>query len=295
MDLVPEKKINPDIKRVIGIMSGKGGVGKSTVAVLLAQALAARGRSVGVLDADITGPSLPRLLGVDSFRAESNGRRLFPIVNEEGIKVLSINLFNENEDDPVIWRGPLLGKAIEQFWGDTEWGLLDYLIIDFPPGTSDVALTAFQTIPFAGVVVVGTPQDYVSMIVKKSVNMAAMMKAPVLGIVENMRSLICPDCGKEIKLFDDGGENSAKRLGLPLFASLPWRKEVAQARSLSWSALPAAVREDADHIAGEVELAVASWNPPAGNGRDPADCKDEGCECGSQSCCESCADAPSRG
>jgi len=294
MDLVPDKKNNPSIKRVIGIMSGKGGVGKSTVAVLLAQALVARGRSVGILDADITGPSLPRLLGVDSFRAESDGHRLFPIVNEEGIKVLSINLFNENEEDPVIWRGPLLGKAIEQFWGDTEWGQLDYLIIDFPPGTSDVALTAFQTIPFAGVVVVGTPQDYVSMIVKKSVNMATMMKAPVLGIVENMRSLVCPDCGKEIQLFDDGGAGSGKRLGLPLFASLPWRKEVAQARSLSWAALPEAVHKDADHIAHEVELAVASWIPPASAEPEQAGCTDEGCECGTQSCCESCADAPAR-
>jgi len=190
MDLVPEKKRNPAIKRVVGVMSGKGGVGKSTVAVLLAESLAAKGRKVGVLDADITGPSLPRLLGVDSFRAESDGRKLFPIVNEEGIKVLSINLLNEDEDAPVIWRGPLLGKAIEQFWEDTDWGELDYLVVDFPPGTSDVALTALQTLPFAGIVVVGTPQDYVSMIVSKSVKMAAMLKVPVLGIVENMRTMI---------------------------------------------------------------------------------------------------------
>ena len=152
MDLVPEKKINPKIKRVIGVVSGKGGVGKSTVAVLLAQSLAARELRVGMLDADITGPSLPRLLGVDSFRAESDGSKLFPIVNEEGIRVLSINLFNEREDEPVIWRGPLLGKAIEQFWNDSDWGDLDYLIVDFPPGTSDIALTALQTIPFSGLV-----------------------------------------------------------------------------------------------------------------------------------------------
>jgi len=293
MDLVPEKKLIPSIKRVIGVMSGKGGVGKSTVAVLLAQSLAARGRSVGVLDADITGPSLPRLLGVDSFRAESDGHMLFPIVNEEDIKVLSINLFNESEDDPVIWRGPLLGKAIEQFWGDTAWGELDYLIVDFPPGTSDVALTAFQTIPFAGVVVVATPQDYVSMIVMKSVKMASMMNAPVLGIVENMRSLICPGCGEEVKLFDDGGKGGGKHLGLPLIASLPWRKEVAQASSLRWASLSEAARKDADRIAGEVELAVASWVPPSSPKREPAACAEGGCECGTQSCCESCGDAPS--
>lgn len=257
MDLVPEKKMNPSIKRVIGVASGKGGVGKSTVAVLLAQALAARGRSVGILDADITGPSIPRLLGIDSFRAESDGERLIPIVNEEGIKALSINLFNEHEDEPVIWRGPLLGKAIGQFWGDTEWGDLDYLIVDFPPGTSDIALTAFQNIPFAGIVVVATPQDYVSMIVSKQVKMAGMLNATVLGIVENMRTLVCPGCGEVVQLFDDGSAGASAHLGLPLLASLPWRKEVAQARSIRWSALPEALQKDADHIASEVELAAA--------------------------------------
>jgi Mrp family chromosome partitioning ATPase len=257
MDFVPEKKINPRIKRVIGVASGKGGVGKSTVAVLLAQALSARGRSVGILDADITGPSIPRLLGIDSFRAESDGERLIPIVNEEGIKALSINLFNEHEDEPVIWRGPLLAKAIEQFWGDTEWGDLDYLIMDFPPGTSDIALTAFQKIPFAGIIVVATPQDYVSMIVSKQVKMAGMLNAKVIGIVENMRTLVCPGCGEVVQLFDDGSAGAAAHLGLPLLASLSWRKEVAQTRSIRWSALPQAVQKDADHIASEVELATA--------------------------------------
>ena len=264
MDLVPEKKTNPNIKKVIGVMSGKGGVGKSTVGVLLAQSLAASGRSVGVLDADLTGPSLPRLLGVDSMKGESDGEKLYPIENEEGIKVISINLFNDEEDAPVIWRGPLLAKAVEQFWGDTDWGQLDYLIIDFPPGTSDIALTALQQIPIDGVVIVGTPQDYVSMIVRKSVRMATMLKAPVLGMVENMRSLVCPDCGAEISLFDDGGEDGAKRLGLPLLASLPWRKEVAQAKSIRWSALPEAARKDADRMTREVEMALAEAGPVKG-------------------------------
>ncbi len=257
MDLVPEKKPNPSIKRVIGVVSGKGGVGKSTVAVLLAQALAAKGRKVGILDADITGPSLPRLLGVDSFRAESDDEKLLPIINEEGIKLLSINLFHEDESAPVIWRGPLLGKAIEQFWTDSNWGELDFLIVDFPPGTSDIALTAFQTIPFAGVVVVATPQDYVSMIVRKSVRMAEMLKTPILGVVENMRSLVCPKCGEEIQLFDDGAARSAERLGLPLIASLPWRREVAQAKSLRWSELPEEVRKDAAKIVFVVERVEA--------------------------------------
>jgi Mrp family chromosome partitioning ATPase len=258
MSFIPEKKPNPSIKRVIGVISGKGGVGKSMVASLLAQALASRGSKVGILDADITGPSIPRMLGVDSFRGESDGEHLFPIENEEGIKVLSINLFNEKEDEPVIWRGPLLAKAIDQFWSDTIWGDLDYLIIDFPPGTSDVALTAFQTIPFSGIVVVATPQDYVSMIVRKSVNMASMLKTPVLGVVENMRTMVCPHCGNEVTLFDDGTQKGAQRMGLPLLASLPWRKELAQSRALRWSALSNAARKDADNLANEVELALAS-------------------------------------
>jgi len=259
MDLVPEKKQNPKIRRVIGVISGKGGVGKSTIAVLLAESLAAQGRSVGVLDADITGPSLPRLLGVDSFRAESDGRKLFPIINEEGIKMLSINLFNENEDEPVIWRGPLLGKAVQQFWEDAEWGDLDYLIVDFPPGTSDVALTALQTIPFTGIVVVGTPQDYVSMIVTKSIKMATMLKTPILGIVENMKAMICPSCGEVVTLFDDGREGGLAKIGLPILASLPWRKEIAQAHLIRWSAISEAARKAADLLAREVELAISCF------------------------------------
>jgi ATP-binding protein involved in chromosome partitioning len=285
MDIVPEKKYNPNVKSVIGVVSGKGGVGKSTVAVLLAQALAAKGKSVGVLDADITGPSMPRLLGLESFRAESDGEKLFPVTNEEGIRLLSINLFHEDEDAPVIWRGPLLGGAIAQFWTDTDWGELDFLIVDFPPGTSDVALTAFQTIPFAGVMIVATPQDYVSMIVRKSVRMAEMLKTPVLGVVENMRSLICPKCGEEIVLFDDGNGRAASRLGLPLIASMPWRREVAQAKSLRWSELPEEVRKDAAKMAF-VALNAESPKP------ETCSPKEEGCECGKQSCCETCDSAP---
>jgi Mrp family chromosome partitioning ATPase len=285
MDMVPEKKFNPRIKRVIGVVSGKGGVGKSTVAVLLAQALVAKGKKVGVFDADITGPSMPRLLGLESFRAESDGENLFPVVNEEGIKLLSINLFHEDEDAPVIWRGPLLGGAIQQFWTDSDWGELDFLVVDFPPGTSDVALTAFQIIPFSGVIIVATPQDYVSMIVRKSVRMAEMLKIPVLGVVENMRSLICPKCGEEIVLFDDGNGHSAERLGLPLIASMPWRREVAQARSLRWSELPEEVKKDAAKMAFVAEQA----KPPE---VAPCSLQEDGCECGKQSCCESCDSAP---
>jgi ATP-binding protein involved in chromosome partitioning len=259
MSMVPEKKHNPRIKRVIGVISGKGGVGKSTVAALLAQVLAAEGKAVGILDADITGPSMPRLLGLESSLAESDGEKLFPVVNEEGIKLLSINLLHEDEEAPVIWRGPLLGSAIQQFWADADWGELDFLIIDFPPGTSDIALTAFQTIPFAGVIIVATPQDYVSMIVRKSVRMATMLGTPVLGVVENMRSLICPKCGEEVVLFDDGNGGSAERLGLPLIASMQWRREVAQAGSLHWQTLPKEVKEDAMKLA----LAAAGAEAPS--------------------------------
>ncbi len=292
MESSHEKTIHKNIKRVIGVMSGKGGVGKSTVAVMLAQSLAFKGRRVGVMDADITGPSIPRLLGVDSFRAESDGHRMFPIENEEGIKVLSINLFMDEEDEPVIWRGPLLSKALEQFWQDCDWGELDYLIVDFPPGTSDVVLTAFQTIPFAGMVVVSTPQDYVSMIVNKSIKMASMLDAPVLGIVENMRTMVCPDCGAKVTLFDDGGGNSADRFKLPVMASLSWRKDVVQARSIRWPLLPEEARKEIDRLSADVELAVASWKAPAPKAK--AACGEGGCECGTQSCCESCGDAPGR-
>lgn len=254
---LPRKKQLPNIQQVIGIMSGKGGVGKSTVAVLLAQALASSGKNVGILDADITGPSIPRLLGIEAFKAESDGKTLFPVLNEDGIAVLSINLFNETEDQPVIWRGPLLGKAIEQFWGDAEWGSLDYLIIDFPPGTSDISLTAFQTIPLSGTVVVTTPQEYVSMIVRKSINMAGLLNTPVLGVVENMKTLICPKCGESISLFDDHGDGIEKRLGVQVLASLPWHKEVVTAKALHWNALPEAVRQQALSLAANVSKALA--------------------------------------
>ncbi len=252
------------VKRVIGVASGKGGVGKSTVAVLLAQALAARGRKVGVLDADITGPSVPRLLGISSFRGDFDGKRLIPVVNDEGIKVVSINFYVNDESTPVVWRGPLMSKAIEQFWNDTEWGELDYLIVDFPPGTGDVQITAFNALPVSGVVVAATPQGLVSMIVAKAVRMAGMVNAPVLGVVETMGSMRCPHCGETIELFESlGGTTIQEALGLPLLASLPWRKEIAQARELRWRDLPADIRGIADGLAAETELALASVKKPS--------------------------------
>lgn len=252
------------VKRVIGVASGKGGVGKSTVAVLLAQALAARGRKVGVLDADITGPSVPRLMGISSFRGDFDGKRLIPVVNDEGIKVVSINFYVNDESTPVVWRGPLMSKAIEQFWNDTEWGELDYLIVDFPPGTGDVQITAFNALPVSGVVVTATPQALVSMIVAKAVRMAGMVNAPVLGVVETMGSMSCPHCGETIELFESlDGATIQEALGIPLLASIPWRKEIAQARELRWSELPTDMRSLADGLAAEAELALASVKRPA--------------------------------
>ncbi|PKL24735.1 MAG: ATPase [Spirochaetae bacterium HGW-Spirochaetae-3] len=257
------------VKRVIGVSSGKGGVGKSTIAVLLAEALAARGHKVGLLDADITGPSVPRLMGLSSFRGESDGNMLVPIISEDGIKVVSINFFVGDEATPVVWRGPLLSKAIEQFWTDVQWGELDYLIVDFPPGTGDIQITAFNKLPVSGVVIATTPQSLVSMIVAKSVKMAGMVDAPVLGVVENMGSMVCPSCGAEHKLFDSlDGSTIEQALGLPVLASLPWREEIAQARELRWSALPEDFKKLADGLASETLLALAAIKKPSGGAGD---------------------------
>mgnify|MGYP002587998146 CR=1 FL=1 len=189
--------MNPlsDIKKVIAVVSGKGGVGKSLVTSSLAVAMRRMGKTVGVLDADITGPSIPTAFGLTE-RAVGDGESIFPEVTAGGIEVISLNLLLENKGDPVVWRGSLLSGVVKQFWTDVRWGQLDYLFIDMPPGTGDVPLTVFQSLPVAGVVVVTSPQELVGMIVDKAVNMADMMHVPVLGIVENMAYYTCPDCGK---------------------------------------------------------------------------------------------------
>lgn len=188
------------IKRVIGVMSGKGGVGKSFVTALLASEMKLRGHTVGVLDADITGPSIPKLFGVKGpAQGDQNG--IYPVTSDSGIDIMSLNLLLEKETDPVIWRGALITGTVTQFWKDVIWADEDYLFIDMPPGTGDVTLTVFQSLPLSGIVVVATPQDLVKMIVSKAVKMAQMMNVPVLGFVENMSYLKCPDCGKQIDLF----------------------------------------------------------------------------------------------
>lgn len=190
-----------EAKRVIAVLSGKGGVGKSFVTGSLAVELNRHGHTVGVLDADITGPSIPKMFGMSDRRAHGLGKLLLPEVSATGIKVMSSNLLLEHETDPVLWRGPVIAGAIRQFWSDTSWGPIDYLLVDMPPGTGDVALTVFQSLPVDGIVVVTSPQDLVSMIVAKAVNMAEKMNVPILGIIENMSYVTCPDCGKRIELF----------------------------------------------------------------------------------------------
>lgn len=222
------------IKNVIGVMSGKGGVGKSTMSVMIAKNLVARGFRVGILDADITGPSIPRLLHIEDKRAQGTDKIIYPVESAEGIKVMSLNLVVEKEDEAVIWRGPAIVGVVKQFWEGVVWGDLDYLLIDMPPGTGDVPLTVMQTIPVAGVVMVSIPQDMISMIVSKSINMARKMNVEVLGVIENMSYIKCPDCDKTIKMFD--GENTEKfleEMNVDLLGELPMHKAITGSGSLN--------------------------------------------------------------
>ncbi|MBQ3903873.1 MAG: Mrp/NBP35 family ATP-binding protein [Eubacterium sp.] len=216
-----------DIKKVIGVVSGKGGVGKSLVTCLLASMCRKAGLKVGVLDADVTGPSVPKSFGITS-RAMQDEQGLLPTVTESGIKLMSINLLLEDVNAPVVWRGPVISGVIQQFWTDVAWGELDYLFVDMPPGTGDVALTVFQSLPVDGIVIVSTPQDLVKMIVNKAYNMAEMMNVPVLGLVENMSYFVCPDCGKKHSIFGTSQiDETAEELGLPVLAKLPINPETA--------------------------------------------------------------------
>ena len=217
------------IGKVIAVVSGKGGVGKSTVACALACAMAERGKRVGILDADITGPSIPTAFGVHT-KAEGNELGIYPVPSAGGIQIMSLNLLMEQETDPVIWRGPVIAGAVKQFWTDVVWGDLDYLFVDMPPGTGDVPLTVFQSLPVDGIVVVTSPQDLVRMIVTKAVKMAQLMHIPVLGLVENYSYFRCPECGGEHAVFGQSHlEQVAQELGLKVLARLPIDPAVAAA------------------------------------------------------------------
>lgn len=210
-----------NIKKVIGIVSGKGGVGKSLVTSLLAVLSNRGGYNTAILDADITGPSIPKLFGLHD-KVYGNESCLYPIKTKMGISVMSLNLLTERETDPVVWRGPIIGNMVKQFWTDVVWGDIDYMFIDMPPGTGDVPLTVFQSIPVDGIIIVMSPQELVGIIAEKAVNMARMMNIPVLGLVENMSYFICPDCGKQYNIFGESKvEETSKRLSIKNTARIP--------------------------------------------------------------------------
>ena len=216
------------VKKVIGVVSGKGGVGKSFVTASLASAMRRQGYQVGILDADITGPSIPKMYGLHG-PAMGNELGVLPIEASDGIKVMSVNLLMEDEEAPVVWRGPVIAGTVKQFWSDVFWGELDYLFVDMPPGTGDVPLTVFQSLPVDGIIVVTSPQDLVRMIVKKAFNMAGMMDIPVLGLVENYSYLTCPDCGKKISVFGESNIDAvAQEMGTQVLGKLPLDPEFAK-------------------------------------------------------------------
>ena len=217
------------VNKVIAVVSGKGGVGKSMVTASLARMMREQGFSVGIMDADITGPSIPKMYGIHES-AKGSDAGMFPCEAKDGTRIMSVNLLLEHEEDPVIWRGPVIAGVVKQFWTDVMWGELDYLFIDMPPGTGDVPLTVFQSLPVDGVVIVTSPQDLVRMIVKKAYNMADAMNIPVLGIVENYSYLKCPDCGKKISVFGESHiDEIAEELGVPVIGKMPIDPALAEA------------------------------------------------------------------
>ena len=227
---IPKEPMNAasNVKKVIGVVSGKGGVGKSFVTSSLASAMNKAGYKVGIMDADITGPSIPKMFGVHG-QVYGIEEGMVPMEAADGTKIMSINLLLEDEEAPVIWRGPVVAGVVKQFWNETFWGDIDYLFVDMPPGTGDVPLTVFQSLPVDGIVIVTSPQELVQMIVKKAYNMAEMMHIPVLGVVENFSYLKCPDCGKEIKVFGESHvDEVAEELGIKVFGKMPIDPAYAQ-------------------------------------------------------------------
>ncbi len=223
------EKPNPgsNVKKVIAIISGKGGVGKSLVTSLMSSTMRKRGHQVAIMDADVTGPSIPKVFGITE-KAEADNVGIIPLASKSGIKTISINNLLENDTDPVVWRGPVIAGLVKQFWTDVAWGDVDYMFVDMPPGTGDVPLTVFQSLPVDGIIVVTSPQDLVNMVVAKAIKMAEMMNVPVLGLVENYSYYQCPDCGKKIEIFGKSKvDEAASEFGLDVLAKLPIQPEVA--------------------------------------------------------------------
>lgn len=252
------KRFN-EVRKVVAVMSGKGGVGKSLVAALLASHLCRKGYDVGLLDADITGPSIPRMLGVKA-RPQPAPVGIIPPQSPGGVKVMSIGLLLPGEDDAVIWRGPLISKAIQQFWEDVFWGKLDYLIVDLPPGTADASLTVMQSLPLNGIILVTSPQELVKIIVKKAMKMAQHLHVPIIGVVENMSYAVCPDTGKKWELFGPSkAKEVARELGAPLLAQIPVDPDIS--RLCDQGRIEEYELDDFAHVAGRIEELVPEVQP----------------------------------
>ncbi|MBQ8563994.1 MAG: Mrp/NBP35 family ATP-binding protein [Firmicutes bacterium] len=270
-----------DVKKLIGVVSGKGGVGKSSVTSMLAVATQRLGYQTGILDADITGPSIPTAFGLTQT-AEGSELGILPVVTKTGIRTISVNNLLEDPTDPVVWRGPVLGGVIEQFWNDVLWGDVDVMYVDMPPGTADVALTVFQSLPLDGLVIVTSPQELVSQIVEKAVKMANLMNVPIIGLVENMAYFECPDCGKQHKIFGESHvEEVAFRYGIPAVAKLPINPKIAAACDRGLIEL-----FEGNWLDTMVDVCLAADNPNKHDGMPeaPEGCTGSCASCGVEGC-----------
>ena len=270
-----------NVKKVIGVVSGKGGVGKSSVTSMLAVATQRMGYKVAILDADVTGPSIPQAFGIKE-KATGTDEMIFPVESKTGITVMSVNALLEDTTDPVVWRGPVLSGVIEQFWNNVVWGDIDVMFVDMPPGTGDVALTVFQSLPLDGIVIVTSPQELVSMIVEKAVKMAQLMNLPVIGIVENMSYFMCPDCGKKHRIFGESHVDAvASKYGIDNLAEIPMNTKIAAACDKGMIEL-----FDGDWLDGMVEACLAADNPDKHDGmpQPPEGCTGSCESCGVDGC-----------
>ena len=270
-----------NVKKVIGVVSGKGGVGKSSVTSMLAVATQRMGYKVAILDADVTGPSIPQAFGIKE-KATGTDEMIFPVESKTGITVMSVNALLEDTTDPVVWRGPVLSGVIEQVWNNVVWGDIDVMFVDMPPGTGDVALTVFQSLPLDGIVIVTSPQELVSMIVEKAVKMAQLMNVPVIGIVENMSYFMCPDCGKKHRIFGESHVDAvAAKYGIDTLAEIPMNTKIAAACDKGMIEL-----FDGDWLDGMVEACLAADNPDKHDGmpQPPEGCSGSCESCGVDGC-----------